>query len=694
MFNTTNTEIKKSILDIVDNIAVFLFSNQVVISDLSVDRESEVNGEVSVSRFPFNNEKKVEWFFKFEQQKWYYKNQLDQFVQVPLNRPFRLPVYKILRNKDVLKSTPERHSFIQKFQHYLKFNNFISRIFKYLNYKVINKALTFNDRHGTRPNYIDLSDEGGITFEVKNFSKDVLSMICLDLGGIYEQHLDGESETWPDQVAVDAYSTEFSAYIFYSQWEKDGEEKWLRATEAALNFFIVNYLPYTCISFDSYEFKILPILCLLDRLNKNNHENLFPTDKLKNIIFNTWQKYDPVNVYAMRLANMAVMQSVGIGFSKVKFLYALYIIQKNQTAQGLICDNRGGSITDSTDLTYHQFSLACLSLAYEYTKNYKLKSIIDKAMEFSRYVALPDGHVSYYGRGSNNIYHLASYIFSESISNNTNYDNISKVILLLRSFRQKDGSLPAALNNFWRQRMGWNHASMPYNAQTGFFLSRAYDALSNFSNSSGNIKKEQGDIILDNPDYLKLNNSNYQIVIGRGGDAHEWSGGVHISGMAGIAAIAVKNSRNILLVNEFNVIDNLYTGDIPCSHSDFFYNYTGDLVKIGQDQASIYFKEQTVNYKIEGDKFFAEYLFKYSVKYFGGLSFQEDLIKDFYIKNNRVGIYFIDGSKINIEVPYQFEIKNSVVSSNPYGKGVRFEWIKIDSMADVREFKWTMSLRN
>src|SRR3989338_586924 len=142
------------------------------------------------------------------------------------------------------------------------------------------------------------------------------------------------------------------------------------------------------------------------------------------------------------------------------------ILKKNQTKEGLIHDNNREDYKDAHDLTYHQYSLACLASSLNYINNRKVKEIFSKGIDFSSKIVLPNGEIAYNGRGANNIQYLASAIYAfkvaSDILNDDKYKSLSYLMLnQLKKWQLHDGLIPIGMNKHLNRRMAWNHCLTP-----------------------------------------------------------------------------------------------------------------------------------------------------------------------------------------------------------------------------------------
>ena len=521
---------ENKLFQLIKSLGNTLLSKQIKLKKITLDFNS--SDVVIISEIPFNCNQSFEWKFKLDQNNYYYFN--NKWKKIDPEKYFRLPIY----NKFYVENhTPlvNRKNLKEKFTYYFSQTDFLKRSYKFFFYQIIPQILFFKKNKKNKYFDKELAFEGGLTFKVTNKSKKRIELKCIDYGGIFDKNINTEGLQWPDQVPVDYYSCEYALFIFYWLWKSTNNEKWLNGCLKGLDFFIKNHKPYTEIAFNCYEFKLMPMIQLYNKIKYD--KQYFDTKlirKLKSCFNNSWQTYIPVNVYAMRLANMSLLESIDIPTNKFKRIYSNFIIKSNQSPHGLIADNMGGARIKNIDLTYHQFSLACLCISQLDNENKKILKIIKKAYSFSKSIQLPDGHVSYYGRGTNNIYHLGSYLFSSVFLNQEDKTDFKILNFYKKYYSKKDG-LPSALNKNINVRMGWNHCSIPYNGQLGWLLCNTYDLLGKERFSSLIENNFYG----DEPDFLRLKNDKICAVVVKGSDRYQWSDNSRISGLGGLGALTM-----------------------------------------------------------------------------------------------------------------------------------------------------------
>ncbi|PIT86626.1 MAG: hypothetical protein COU33_02080, partial [Candidatus Magasanikbacteria bacterium CG10_big_fil_rev_8_21_14_0_10_43_6] len=429
--------------------------------------------------------------------------------------------------------------------------------------------------------------------------------------------------------------------------------------------------------FDHYEFKVLPLSALLLEIEKDDVTAEFSIDALRKKITARWYEYDPVNVAAMRVANAVLCHKVNIPYGKRKYAASVKRVLKNQTIQGLIQDNTGGAVRHSADLTYHQFALACLCVAQAYTPDKRIEGIISRALACSRYIQRPDGHVSFFGRGANNVYHLASYIYAESCATDTKIQGIEKLITNIHSFFDSERGLPTALNKHHEARMGWNHCAMPYNGQSLFFLCLAYTNIFEQKKASIVVSPSTPSSVASG--YVVLQNSTFHAVIGRGADQYVWGEGTRFIGMGGLCALSV-DGVSVLLANDFSIKNNIWTSDLPQQAGTYaiFDTYCARLTHPEDSMALLTGDGFSATYTCTSDAFTMEYMISPSsqpVDCVGALSFLDTEIERVEEFTHAYHIFFKHHATLVVSAPdLGLTLQKRRIVSNSFGTGVQYYW--------------------
>ena len=494
----------------------------------------------------------------------------DLLKDIELGKPFRLPLTHPV-DKTSPSVRPKAKGIEAKLRRYSKYPDLHIRVpvflFSKFNQKLRKQRQISIGKHSYRDQ--SLKFESGLTF-VAIESKDSLVLECLDDGGIFDMNLNTEGDTYPAQVPVSYYSTEYAAFVFFWLWQRTKDEKWREAAKNAVDFSLRNLRPYTNVSFDHFEFKILPLLLVAREFDISELIDQ-ETDEYLNHVSYAEHNYAPINVYCMRVANLALSDHLShSNEGEKKAEQYLSIVARNLTAQGQIQDNFKPASLYNFDLTYHQFSIACLSIALTSFPNgwddalrETMVKMVEAGVDFSMAMTRPDGHPSYMGRGCNNIYHLASYLFALVAAEKNYLIDLSKIIKLLGQFNDQQLGLPSALNHEREKRMGWNHCAVPYIGQTLFFLALAIDKLELRRGKTGHaVGPSERPALTDCNPFSILQSEKFHLVVFSGGDTYSWCSGSHVVGIGGVASLSYEEVP-LTAALEFSDIDQRWSSDLP-----------------------------------------------------------------------------------------------------------------------------------
>lgn len=642
-------------INFIEKVAKTLLNRQIILQKIVFSKNNE---EHSIT--PFRNNQKYIFSLAYnnEKQKWLLNNNIIEKGKI-----YRIPLdNKIYKRSET--SQKKRTTLFQKFLHYYSYPDFLKRTSYYIFYKIKNKK--YANSSATK----DLSKKvGGVTFECVSFNNKNLEFKCLDFGGIYDHHINTEFETYSGQVPVSYYSTEFTAYVFFKLWKNSKDISWYKAARDALSFSIRNLEPYTLIAFDHYEFKLMPLLCLYkESVDTEFEKEIEDLKLLDNLIYKEYS-YEPVNVYAMRIANLLLLNSIGVNIENFEKKVSEYIdiIEKNTTKQGLIRDNFPPASFKNIDLTYHQYALACLGITLsENNINFssRLNSIFNKALSFSKYIQRPDGHVSYFGRGTNNIYHLASFVYAESFFFDNNNSTFEKIIKLLNEYYDNKIGLPSCLNSEMEKLMGWNHCEVPYIGQTLFFLLKAME------NSKKDLALKEP-IDVENSDYLVIKNDIFHIVISKGSDTYSWCSGGHMVGYGGIASLSLYNT-SVLGALDYSFEDNCWSTDIPNNDLSSSGDKTCEKISFNNNTINLIHRHVDILYTLTEKSLGSKYIFlrNYEDEDFEfSLAFFNKSVKLVLVKDNYVQVHLCKKSFSFVLNSSFRELKLSIKThkSNPFG---------------------------
>ena len=425
---------------------------------------------------------------------------------------------------------------------------------------------------------------------------------CVDHGGIYEDRLTSSSTKYPSQVGMDLYTSSSAAYLF--DWclshDQNGYRSWAEAVASARRFFdSFHSVPRQRIEFDHREFDYAPLHLTFGHSVSNR--------------FRGWTNYDPVNVYALRWDNIVHGDE-----SRMRRLIKATLIKKallrNQHACGLLPDNFRGSVRDSVDLTYHQFSLACLALGNWRAQDAKIDKIIRKGLSYSLATQLPTGEVSYYGRGSNNFYHLVAFIVALLYVGAVHHwpigDNLRRALAYLNSHRMGriDCLFPTAMNTEPIEKMiGWHGSCHQYGAQSAVLLARGLEQLlgSSQRNRLPAVPRAPADAVSKRHHLIR--SQELVVAVTTGGERIAWDNGRHLTGNPGMTALCYRG-KNLLVTNEEcrekgirQVCNDLEATRVRCS---FIRTYEESLTMhlVGRDPSIRHLIDETVTYQLRRNR--------------------------------------------------------------------------------------------
>lgn len=212
----------------------------------------------------------------------------------------------------------------------------------------------------------------GITWRIMEISKDgkKIKLQAYDRGGIFDFHINDEGRYYPPQVPGDYYADAYSAYCFARRYEETKNEDYLGACKMALQFIkrtYGNYRPSNMVWYTS-DFKNPPYIETVEELIPR-HISEQELEEFRELILKMRQdNYEPTNVFALRYHWHRVKEYYGYGGIEKIVEKCVKRIQSDQTEEGLIHDNIH-VYPDSHDLTYHQYSLACIARGLSYAKD-------------------------------------------------------------------------------------------------------------------------------------------------------------------------------------------------------------------------------------------------------------------------------------------------------------------------------------
>lgn len=419
-----------------------------------------------------------------------------------------------------------------------------------------------------KPEITELSHYPGICFHIEKDSKGSCILECYDDGGIYDEHINAEGIHYPPQVPGNYYADGYSTLLFLKIYERTKELCWLEAARKTWEFLNRIYPRYrpSHIAWHHSDFKNAAILEVIHQFGEKLPEfSTFPHALVEDF-------YEPTNVFALRCHWKALCHHLQLSTDE-KIETDLARVISDQTADGLYHDNIE-AYPDAHDLTYHQYSTACLAQALLYSDSTTLKQSFMQAVRFSLAVFGPDGEPAYVGRASNNLHQSASCALAfhkaaQMTECKHEREQFLKAAYLavkrIRDFQTSNGMVPTGLNRHVKHRMGWNHCETPYNGLCGYFLLRALDISKEMSVPSCDLPLQKSKTYIANDaGYATVSDSNLYLVVFSGCDkSYAWSEGKHITGGAGIALFGKRGAKSLLPCLNLHYASQIFTSDFP-----------------------------------------------------------------------------------------------------------------------------------
>lgn len=451
--------------------------------------------------------------------------------------------------REARKKLTSQRGVVNKLRRYLfsESGHRVLRIFGYVSGRLRHRLLgttVFNPHTDT---------EWALVPGVNFWRLDDNSFICIDHGAIYEDLLTTNASRYPSQVGIDLYTSSNAAYLFKWMSERDSSSNWSDALSSSKRYFADFYsFPRQRLEFDHREFDYTALRLAFD------HNVAAP--------FAGWTAYDPVNVFGLRWDNLA---QAPVERTVIRLALARWMVTHHQTSEGLIRDNHLGRAVHAGDLTYHQYCLAGLALGNAVLADPKIDRVIRLGLRFSISMQLPNGEVSYYGRGANNIYHLAAFITALAVGAVRYRWDVSEPLALASQrlnsalFPSSEGGLtpplPTALNDAPLEKMvGWHGSCAQYGAQSAFLLARAAPYLRQAAEFGEAVHSMPSASPVRHPVHacIRSGKGDAQLVLAvtAGSECIRWNNGQHVSGYAGLTALVI-GKRNRLLTNERVVQD-------------------------------------------------------------------------------------------------------------------------------------------
>ncbi|MFH1275555.1 MAG: hypothetical protein ABIH82_00425 [Candidatus Woesearchaeota archaeon] len=441
----------------------------------------------------------------------------------------------------------------------------------------------------------------GITFRIAELNCEKLCLESYDQGGIYDFYLNTEGNAYPPQNPADYYADAYAAVCFGELFKKTWDQRYLEAGLLCLDFISRTYNNYQASSLVWYhrDFKNPAFIEAVENIYFN-HLSSEKLQAYRNLIQKMESDYySATNVFALRYHWMSARNHFFKRNDKVKkFLQKL---EEDQLKDGLIQDNNYGALYfDSYDLTYHQYALACLARGLEYDQDAKSRKKAEKIFLrgalFSLNLLTPDGEVSYYGRGANNVYHLASGVYAFMKAAQMVKDEklasqfvlgAEKILSYLLPYQQTNGMFATALNEEIAERYGWNHCATPYNAQSAYFLIDALKLLDqvkdnedgNNNDSKNGLPFEKRGLVYFKPSgYMTVNTGNYYVVMFRGSPpSYGWSDNKHQVGIGGMCMLGISGKGSLLPIQDLSLNQDNKVALTTSYYSSFEEVFNGNL---------------------------------------------------------------------------------------------------------------------
>lgn len=670
--------------------ASYLLTNQVIQDDISLDFN-----EQNVSRFSltfFRNSVPLDLSAKVNNDKIEIRCSdkksivsMDDFFRIDLHGNIHyIEGFKGLAASNKLFSPPPFRQTTES--HPLTFKTRAKKSLKSLiksNYHTAKLARSIKSLLMRREKPNDLSHFGGITFRAVREGYRSYRLECYDFGGIYDPNLNAEGIFYPAQVAGNYYADGYSTLVFLHMYEHTQDKVWFEAAVSSWRFLkriYPRYLPAHIVWHHS-DFKNAAILEIINEYSKKFEEfSEFPSELVEDY-------YEPTNVYALRCHWKYLAKKLRVKHQFQDPTHDLERVAEDQTLDGLIHDNID-TYPDAHDLTYHQYSCACLAGALSANHSKDMEAVFLKAVKFTLEVMGSDGETAYVGRASNNLHHAASSIYAfakaAELENalNVKASFIKGAILCLRrlsTFQDSHGHIPTGLNDQAPLRMAWNHCSSTYNALSCFFL---HEACKLVGSNTSLLTSEKATIPMqtnrawvgDDAGYACLSNRLIYAVIFSGCDkSYPWSEGKHITGAAGIALLGNQGQVSIFPCIDLHKESNTLVSDLPVING---------LMPFGRGSLELI----TSRYELPGIKLTHHYGFDTNV----------ELVRIYFLEDNtliirtKVQVENTQLNDISVKVPFLHENNKKIEIIEAENAAVIGDQLKItadEHYFDIKRYK-------
>jgi hypothetical protein len=440
-----------------------------------------------------------------------------------------------------------------------------------------------------------------------NYRKESASMYrCLDRGAIYENWLTTRWTPYPSQVGSDLYTSACAARVFQWMHERTGDVRWQHACDELRQYFAGFFDGVRQrIEFDHREFAYGPLL------------RAFGAELAAG--FAGWTRYDPVNVFGLRLYNLGMSYKPTLANAFKLWLIAA-VVRRNQSGEGLIADNFRGMCVRSADLTYHHYALAMLCLGNSRIGSRAIDATITRGIAFSLRQQLCTGEVAYYGRAANNVYHLAAFaaalVYGKRRLGMDVDDALGRALRRLAEFQETDGVWNTCMSGRPEHEMsGWHGSAVQYSALSALMLAEALEL-------NGVLQPDSGPPIptltgKGGQSHCMLKSRSVGLALSCGGDKVRWGAGQYEVGYGGITALTFQG-RNIWLGNE-KIFDLAGTSILAADIQDQAADSTSRFERIERNAATILLGHGTQRrryaYEVKADGYDVEVVGKRAIGY-------------------------------------------------------------------------------
>ncbi|MCH8540758.1 MAG: hypothetical protein LAT58_08315 [Opitutales bacterium] len=530
-------------LRIADRMTRYLFANQVNLRKIAIEPQQELRRDITFTR----NGPAYTFSFQLQNDTLEFVDSLGRSKSVPPQKPFRLNPFPDPVQNDGLPK-PETITLPRKVwkagKRIWQESTRLLRHFILGGWDTDTKALW-------RDFYCDLkrprADTEGGFLAIWHWEGKKALIEIIDHGGILDDNPNTEALAYAPRVMANYYADTYAAYNFVQRYRHTKDQEYLQAAHDALRFMMRTYEGYPPgIAWYHHEFKNPGFLETIIALEEIGEEVQPYRSFVQNLRLD---RYEPTNVHALRHYWKTLQQKFSAPRDRKRLQASERRLAKDQTRDGLILDNNYPAYTCARDLTYHQYSLACLAGSLSCKDNSHIREIFLRGCQFTLNLRLPNGEVSYNGRGANNIYHVASAIYALAFAQDRyqfKVNGFGPMMELLEKWFLPDNSLPTAMNKFSAERVMWNHCRSPYNALSAFLLYKAAACKMQEDERSD----PQGVFLYEDSGYGVIRKATHTSVIFSGKKESYPYSGTYTTGISGLAAYietGAKERKNPIL---------------------------------------------------------------------------------------------------------------------------------------------------